>query len=66
MNRETQFSSSDTLVVVDAARRRRRNLIIAAVAIVAALAIAYVVFGRGSSEPAGAAGPAGLRGAFQR
>lgn len=57
MNRETQFSSSDTLVVVDTARRRRRNLIIAAVAIVAALLIAYYFFGRGSSEPAGAGGP---------
>ncbi len=53
MNRETQFSASDTLVVVDTARRRRRNLIIAAVAIVAVLLLAYLAFGRGTAGPAG-------------
>ena len=40
MNRETSFSSSDTLVVVDRSTRRR-NIIIAAVVGIAALVAAF-------------------------
>lgn len=55
MNRETSFSSSDTLVVVDRSRRRR-NIIIAVVAVIAILAIAFMMFGRGGEEQAGGEG----------
>ena len=61
MNRETSFSSSDTLVVVDRSRRRR-NIIIAAVAGIALLVAAFLIFGRGGEEQAAAgpgAGPGG-------
>ena len=56
MNRETSFSSSDTLVVVDRSTRRR-NIIIAAVVGIALLVGAFLIFGRGGEEKtAGAAG----------
>jgi RND family efflux transporter MFP subunit len=55
MNRETSFSSSDTLVVVDRSKRRR-NIIIAAVAAIAILAIAFMMFSRGDEQAAGAEG----------
>jgi RND family efflux transporter MFP subunit len=55
MNRESSFASSDTLVVVDRSRRRR-NIIIAAIAVIAILAIAFLVFGGKSDEPAGGTG----------
>jgi len=51
MNRETSFSSSDTLVVVDRSKRRR-NIIIAAVLAIAALAAAFVLFSGGGKSPA--------------
>jgi RND family efflux transporter MFP subunit len=46
MNRETSFSSSDTLVVVDRSKRRR-NIIIAAVVGIAVLVAAVVYFTAG-------------------
>jgi len=56
MNRETTFSSSDTLVVVDRSTRRR-NIIIAAVVGIAALVAAFLIFGGGGEEQtAGGAG----------
>ena len=55
MNRETSFSSSDTLVVVDRSKRRR-NIIIAAIAVVAAAIIAYMLLSGGEDQPAGGAG----------
>src|SRR5687767_7005163 len=59
MNRETSFSSSDTLVVVDRSRRRR-NIIIAAVAGIAILIAAFLIFGRGGEKQAAVgAGPGG-------
>ncbi len=61
MNRETSFSSSDTLVVVDRSRRRR-NIIIAAVVGIAILAAAFFAFSGGGDEQAAAgagAGPGG-------
>jgi RND family efflux transporter MFP subunit len=62
MNRETQFSSSDTLVVVDRSRRRR-NIIIAVVAVVAIALLAFALLGRGKEDAtaSGAEGP-GSRG----
>jgi RND family efflux transporter MFP subunit len=57
MNRESSFSSSDTLVVVDRSRRRR-NIIIAAVAVIAILVIAILMFARGGEKAAGADGEA--------
>jgi len=54
MNRETSFSSSDTLVVVDRSKRRR-NIIIAVVAIIAILVVALILFsGSGDKSAAGA------------
>ena len=50
MNRETSFSSSDTLVVVDRSKRRR-NIIIAAVLGIAVLVAAFLLFS-GGDEPA--------------
>lgn len=50
MNRETSFSSSDTLVVVDRSKRRR-NIIIAALVAVAVLVGAFLMFSGGSGEP---------------
>jgi RND family efflux transporter MFP subunit len=61
MNRETSFSSSDTLVVVDRTSRRR-NIIIAAVVGIAALVAAFLIFGGGGEEKTAAgagAGPGG-------
>jgi RND family efflux transporter MFP subunit len=52
MNRETSFSSSDTLVVVDRSKRRR-NIIIAAVLLIAVLVGAFVLFSGGEETPAG-------------
>ena len=49
MNRETSFSSSDTLVVVDRSTRRR-NIIIAAVVAIAVLVGAFLMFS-GGGEP---------------
>jgi HlyD family secretion protein len=57
MNRESSFSSSDTLVVVDRSRRRR-NIIIAAVAVIAILVVAVLMFARGGDKTAGANGEA--------
>ena len=58
MNRETSFSSSDTLVIVDQSKRRR-NIIIAAIVGILVLAAAFFAF-RSPSEPApGAAGAEG-------
>jgi HlyD family secretion protein len=50
MNRETSFSSSDTLVVVDRSKRRR-NIIIAAVLGIAILVAAFLMFS-GGGKPA--------------
>jgi len=55
MNRETSFSSSDTLVVVDRSKRRR-NIIIAAVAGIAILVAAFLYFSGGEEQTAGAPG----------
>lgn len=52
MNRETSFSSSDTLVVVDRSKRRR-NLIIAAVLGIAILVAAFLMFSGGKKPAAG-------------
>jgi len=49
MNRETSFSSSDTLVVVDRSKRRR-NIIIAAAVGIAILVAAVLYFSSGSEE----------------
>lgn len=58
MNRETSFSSSDTLVVVDRSTRRR-NIIIAAVVGIVALVAAFLMFSGGEDKPAGAGTEAG-------
>jgi RND family efflux transporter MFP subunit len=50
MNRETSFSSSDTLVVVDRSKRRR-NVIIAAVVGIAILVAAVLYFTAGGKSP---------------
>ena len=55
MNRETSFSSSDTLVVVDRSKRRR-NIIIAAVAGIAILVAAFLYFSGGEEQTAGTPG----------
>ncbi|MDV3258461.1 MAG: efflux RND transporter periplasmic adaptor subunit [Sphingomonas sp.] len=55
MNRETSFSSSDTLVVVDRSKRRR-NIIIAAVAGIIVLVAALLMLSGGSEEPGAGAG----------
>ena len=52
MNRETSFSSSDTLVIVDRSKRRR-NIIIAAVLAIAVLVAAFVLFSGGDETQAG-------------
>ncbi|MFL6768558.1 MAG: efflux RND transporter periplasmic adaptor subunit [Sphingomicrobium sp.] len=51
MNRETSFSSSDTLVVVDRSKRRR-NIIIAAVVGIAILVGAFLLFSGGGDDAA--------------
>lgn len=51
MNRETSFSSSDTLVVVDRSTRRR-NIIIAAVVAIVALVAAFLLLSGGGKSPA--------------
>lgn len=51
MNRETSFSSSDTLVVVDRSTRRR-NIIIAAVVGIVALVAAFLLFSGSGKSPA--------------
>lgn len=51
MNRESSFSSSDSLVVVDRSKRRR-NIIIAVVAIIAILAAAFFMFSGGEDKAA--------------
>ncbi|MGI8610809.1 MAG: efflux RND transporter periplasmic adaptor subunit [Sphingomicrobium sp.] len=61
MNRETTFHSSDTLIVRDGSRRKRW-MIIGAVAAVIALALAYMMFGRGGEEQPASAGASGGRG----
>lgn len=61
MNRETSFSSSDTLVVVDRSRRRRLIIIAAAVGI-AVIVAAFLLLSRGddgSAASAAGAGPGG-------
>jgi RND family efflux transporter MFP subunit len=61
MNRETSFSSSDTLVVVDRSKRRR-NIIIAAVVGIAILVAAFLFMSGGSEEQVAGgpgAGPGG-------
>lgn len=58
MNRETSFSSSDTLVVVDRVKRRR-NIIILAVAAIAILVIAFLMLSGGGEEQAAGGGPGG-------
>jgi HlyD family secretion protein len=58
MNRETSFSSSDTLVVVDRSKRRR-NIIIAVVVAIGVLVAAFLMFGGGGEETAGADAEAG-------
>ena len=55
MNRETSFSSSDTLVVVDRSKRRRNIIIAAAVGI--AILVAAVLFFSGGGEEQTAGGP---------
>jgi RND family efflux transporter MFP subunit len=55
MNRESSFSSSDTLVVVDRSKRRR-NIIIAAVVAIAVLVGAFLMFSGGDEKSAGGAG----------
>lgn len=52
MNRETSFSSSDTLVVVDRSTRRR-NIIIAAVVGIVALVAAFLLFSGGETPADG-------------
>lgn len=49
MNRETSFSSSDTLVVVDRSKRRR-NIIIAAIVAIAVLVGAFLMLSGGKVE----------------
>ena len=60
MNRETSFSSSDTLVVVDRSKRRR-NIIIAAAVGIAILVGAVLFLSGGDEQTAGGpgAGPGG-------
>ena len=58
MNRETSFSSSDTLVVVDRSTRRR-NIIIAAVVGIALIVAAFLIFGGGGEEKTASAPGAG-------
>jgi RND family efflux transporter MFP subunit len=55
MNRETSFSSSDTLVVIDRSKRRR-NIIIAAVVGIAVIVAAFLML-RGGGEEQAASGP---------
>jgi HlyD family secretion protein len=55
MNRETSFSSSDTLVVVDRSKRRR-NIIIAVVVGIAAIVAAFLMLGGGGDEQGAGAG----------
>ena len=61
MNRETSFSSSDTLVVIDRSKRRR-NIIIAAVVGIGLIVAAFLLLsGGGEEQTAGGpgAGPGG-------
>ena len=62
MNRETSFSSSDTLVVIDRSKSRR-NIIIAAVVGIAILVAAFLYFSGGEEQAAG--GPGGGPGGGQ-
>lgn len=55
MNRETSFSSSDTLVVIDRSKRRR-NIIIAVVVGIGVLVAAFLML-RGGGEEQTAGGP---------
>jgi RND family efflux transporter MFP subunit len=61
MNYETQMTGTDTTYVLtdERPRSRRRAYIIAAIAIVAALAIAFFLFGRNGAAPSPAQGGAG-------
>jgi RND family efflux transporter MFP subunit len=60
MNRETSFSSSDTLVVVDRSRRQRMIAIGVGIALAAAILIATMIFMRGGNTAgAGAEGGRG-------
>jgi RND family efflux transporter MFP subunit len=59
MNRETSFSSSDTLVIVDQSKRRR-NIIIAALALIAILTIAFFAFAGSKEQTAGAGAEGGV------
>jgi len=52
MNRETSFRTSDTLVVTDRARQRRWVIIGIVAALVAVVAIAFMVMGGGSDKKA--------------
>lgn len=58
MNRETSFSSSDTLVVVDRSKRRR-NIIIAAIVAIAVLVAAFLLLSGGGEEKAAAGAQGG-------
>jgi RND family efflux transporter MFP subunit len=58
MNRESSFSSSDTLVVIDRSKRRR-NIIIALVVGIAAIVAAFLMLGGGEEQGAGAGAEAG-------
>lgn len=64
MNRESRFSTSDTLVVVDQSRRRR-NIIIAIAVVAALLVAALLIFGGKSETAAGAGGATGPGGRGQ-
>ena len=55
MNRETSFSSSDTLVVIDRSKRRR-NIIIAVIVAIAVLVAAFLLIGGGGEEKGAGAG----------
>ena len=55
MNRETNFTSSDTLVVVDRSNRRR-NIIIAVVVVLALALAAFFMFGGKDEQAAGGPG----------
>ena len=56
MNRETSFSSSDTLVVVDRSKRRRNIIVAAAVGIAILVAAFLVMSGGGEEQTAGGPG----------
>lgn len=64
MNRESRFSTSDTLVVVDQSRRRR-NILIAVALLAAVLIGGFLFFGGKSDEAAGGSDPNGPGGRGQ-